>query len=97
MTRFFFILFLTTVVSISATETRSLRGKKKGKSSYRYKSSKKSKVGVQLGPRPYYLVQSMADSPLKEKLEKCAWEKKEFEKSDWSISHRGACMEVGKC
>jgi len=66
------------------------KGKKGGKPLY--KGTKSSPVGIQLGPRPYYIVQQMQDSPLKEKLEKCAWEKKTFDKNDWSIGHRGASL-----
>ena len=46
------------------------------------------KLNVQVGPRPYYLVDNMDEGPLKDKLESC----KEDEKStsSFSISHRGA-------
>lgn len=43
---------------------------------------------VELGPRPYFLIDRMADSPLKTKLQSCA--SMEFTKSDFSIGHRGA-------
>jgi glycerophosphoryl diester phosphodiesterase len=46
---------------------------------------------VQLGPRPYYLVDDMAPSPLKERLEQCS--EGPFEKSDFSIGHRGAALQ----
>ncbi len=43
---------------------------------------------VQLGPRPYFLVQDMDESPLKNQLLRC---KNQFPgKSDFSIGHRGA-------
>lgn len=42
---------------------------------------------VQVGPRPYYLVGKMSDSPLKRKLEQCG--KGPFYKTDFSIGHRG--------
>lgn len=45
---------------------------------------------VQLGPRPFYLVDQMADGELKETLKACA--ANEITKSDWSIGHRGAPM-----
>lgn len=47
--------------------------------------------GVQLGPRPYYLVERMADSALKSKLAACA--KGPFKRSNFSIGHRGAPMQ----
>jgi glycerophosphoryl diester phosphodiesterase len=46
---------------------------------------------VQLGPRPYYLVEDMENGPLKTELERCS--EGPFRKSDFSIGHRGACLE----
>ncbi len=46
---------------------------------------------VQLGPRPYFLVNDMDESPLKEKLESCA--NGPFFRTDFSIGHRGAAMQ----
>jgi glycerophosphoryl diester phosphodiesterase len=46
---------------------------------------------VQLGPRPYYLVEDMPKSELKDKLRACA--DGPFRKSDFSIGHRGAPMQ----
>ena len=43
---------------------------------------------VELGPRPYYLIDKMADGPLKTKLQSCA--SMEFKPSVFSIGHRGA-------
>ena len=42
---------------------------------------------VQVGPRPYYLVDKMSPSPLKRKLEQCS--EGPFYKTDFSIGHRG--------
>jgi len=42
---------------------------------------------IQVGPRPYYLVDKMNNSPLKRKLEQCG--KGPFYKTDFSIGHRG--------
>lgn len=42
---------------------------------------------IQLGPRPYWLIDQMEDSPLKTKLQSCA--EKEMRPSRWSIGHRG--------
>lgn len=42
---------------------------------------------VSLGPRPYYLIDNMTDSPLKQKLESC--ENGPFEITGFSIGHRG--------
>lgn len=43
---------------------------------------------VQLGPRPFYLVDNMDSGPLKDKLQSCS--AGPFHKTDFSISHRGA-------
>lgn len=45
---------------------------------------------IQLGPRPFFLVAEMADSPLKAKLQSCA--NGPFKKTEFSIGHRGAAM-----
>src|SRR5262245_6452482 len=45
------------------------------------------KESVQVGPRPYYLVDKMTASPLKRKLESCS--EGPFYKTDFSIGHRG--------
>lgn len=46
---------------------------------------------VQLGPRPFYLVEDMDEGPLKRRLQRCT----EFDAhpSDFSIGHRGAPMQ----
>ncbi|MEM7067812.1 MAG: glycerophosphodiester phosphodiesterase family protein [Pseudomonadota bacterium] len=46
---------------------------------------------VQLGPRPFFLVDEMRAGELKEKLEAC--KAGPFEKSKWSIAHRGAPLQ----
>lgn len=46
---------------------------------------------VQLGPRPFFLVEDMRDSKLKLKLRLCA--NGPFSKSDFSIGHRGAPLQ----
>ena len=46
---------------------------------------------VELGPRPYYLIDRMAPGPLKHKLRSCA--SMTFERKDFSIGHRGAPLQ----
>ena len=46
---------------------------------------------VQVGPRPYYLIDRMADGPLKEKLASCA--EGPFKRTLFSIGHRGAPLQ----
>jgi len=48
-------------------------------------------TNIQLGPRPYFLVSDMVESPLKAKLQSCA--NGPFEKTGFSIGHRGAAMQ----
>jgi glycerophosphoryl diester phosphodiesterase len=43
---------------------------------------------IQVGPRPYYLIERMDDGPLKQKLQSCAGQK--LRRSAFSIGHRGA-------
>lgn len=45
------------------------------------------RVAVQVGPRPYYLIDQMGPGPLKRKLESCS--NGPFYKTDFSIGHRG--------
>ena len=46
---------------------------------------------VQIGPRPYFLLDDMDDGALKNKLQRCA--NRSFKKSDFSIGHRGAPLQ----
>jgi glycerophosphoryl diester phosphodiesterase len=46
---------------------------------------------IQLGPRPYFLVEDMDDSSLKNKLQKCS--EGPFKRTDFSIGHRGASLQ----
>src|ERR671919_157318 len=48
-------------------------------------------LNVQVGPRPYYLVDAMSPGPLKTALEQCS--EKPLTKSDFSIGHRGAALQ----
>jgi glycerophosphoryl diester phosphodiesterase len=51
----------------------------------------KQAINVQLGPRPFFLINDMANSPLKRKLKQC--ENKNFKPSNFSIGHRGAPLQ----
>jgi glycerophosphoryl diester phosphodiesterase len=48
---------------------------------------------VQLGPRPFFLVNDMADGPLKQQLQQCADHTQVYRRSDFSIGHRGAPLQ----
>lgn len=55
------------------------------------KDPKGKEPGVQLGPRPFYLVTDMDPGRLKTELEQCS--AGPFEKTDFSIGHRGAALQ----
>lgn len=48
---------------------------------------------VQLGPRPFFLADDMADSPLKRRLQHCAATREHFRPTLFSIGHRGAALQ----
>jgi glycerophosphoryl diester phosphodiesterase len=52
---------------------------------------RRDRLNVQVGPRPFYLVEGMDDGPLKSKLQQC--EAGPFYRSQFSVSHRGAPLE----
>lgn len=47
--------------------------------------------GIQLGPRPFYLVDGMDEGPLKNRLSQC--KDGPFSRTDFSIGHRGAALQ----
>lgn len=51
----------------------------------------KHDASVQLGPRPFYLVEGMEEGKLKERLMQC--QDGPFYRTDFSIAHRGAAMQ----
>ena len=56
-----------------------------------YKNHWRSRQNVQLGPRPFFLVEDMKKSELKSALQQCS--EGTFYKSDFSIGHRGAALQ----
>jgi len=57
----------------------------------RASSMKNVKTSIEVGVRPYFLVDNMDEGPLKEELQSCKI--KNFKKSDFSIGHRGAGLQ----
>ncbi|MEE4144224.1 MAG: glycerophosphodiester phosphodiesterase family protein [Halieaceae bacterium] len=47
---------------------------------------------IELGSRPFYLLEQMAPGPLKDELSRCAAATRHYERTDFSIGHRGAPM-----
>ena len=48
---------------------------------------------VQLGPRPFYLLDKLREGALKDDLQRCAAGKTRYRPSDFSIGHRGAALQ----
>lgn len=46
---------------------------------------------IQLGPRPFFLADNMAEGELRDRLQQC--EAGPFARTDWSIAHRGAPLQ----
>lgn len=55
------------------------------------KDIREGRNAVHLGPRPLWLVDDMAEGPLKEKLQSC--QGKPMRRTDFSIGHRGAPLQ----
>ena len=53
-----------------------------------YKAKKHGVTPIELGPRPFFLVDGLEDGKLKDKLESC--KNRRFYKTNFSIGHRGA-------
>ncbi|MGD9211495.1 MAG: glycerophosphodiester phosphodiesterase family protein, partial [Desulfobacteraceae bacterium] len=76
------VLIFATITSVSAD------GYDAGKSRLR---GNQGDQNVQLGPRPFYLVEDMDESELKEELQQCS--EGPFYTTDFSIGHRGAPLQ----
>jgi glycerophosphoryl diester phosphodiesterase len=57
----------------------------------RFKHSRDERESIQLGPRPFFLVNDMQESRLKRELLSCS--DGPFKKTDFSIGHRGAALQ----
>lgn len=62
-----------------------------GQGYYDEHGQKKQDDSVQLGPRPFYLVQGMDEGKLKDRLMEC--ENGPFYRTDFSIAHRGGALQ----
>jgi glycerophosphoryl diester phosphodiesterase len=62
-----------------------------GQGYYDHYGQRKHDDAVQLGPRPFYLVEGMDGGKLKDRLMRC--ERGPFYRTDFSIGHRGAALE----
>lgn len=50
-------------------------------------------IPVQLGPRPFFLVDDMSEGPLKRELQACIKRIDMYARTDFSIGHRGAALQ----
>jgi len=83
------LLFLFLVLSVIAP---SLAEASNGDTSQtRFHGRRGESMKVQLGPRPYFLVNDMEPGGLKTRLERCG--DGPFRKTDFSIGHRGAALQ----
>lgn len=82
--RIMLLMLLTAPVAVTASGTEAEHHRHDDTAS-------PSQYAVQLGPRPFWLVDDMDDSALKQRLESC--KRGPFRKADFSIGHRGAAMQ----
>ena len=99
------ITFISALVGISSTATADFEHPGHGqhwsapgleklkhiRDKVRRKLHQSRREPAQLGPRPLWLVETMADSPLKDKLQSCASDT--MYASEFSIGHRGAPLQ----
>lgn len=88
------VLFAIPMTASANDRARGSRGMRDStRTSYRNHSAHPAKpsINVQLGPRPYYLVNDLPPGPLRNRLEQCS--DGPFEPSDFSIGHRGAALQ----
>jgi glycerophosphoryl diester phosphodiesterase len=86
-----FGLMFCGAAALALAEARTPRADLNRTFTRRPSSKGEDRITVQLGPRPYYLVDDMDPGPLKRKLERCA--DGPFEATDFSIGHRGAALQ----
>ncbi len=87
------VIFGLTILSFSALAHKNEHTEKKHNDHHpAIKSSKHAKSdNFQLGPRPFYLVEDMDESPLKKQLQGCM--NNTIKKTNMSIGHRGAALQ----
>lgn len=82
---------LATLLVLSTSATLATAGGRAGDRDDDDHRGRAEHVNVQVGVRPFYLVEGMDDSALKDRLKQC--EAGPFHTSRFSISHRGAPLE----
>ena len=82
---------LTLIVLLGASRGLALGGQDGHGESNGRRGHDDAAATIQLGPRPFFLVNDMTDSALKRELLECT--DGPFRKSDFSIGHRGAALQ----
>lgn len=87
------VLVLVFIAGVTVWANESKDGGKNNpfKNQQKLGKSHDSGISVQLGPRPFFLVNDMDDGQLKEELEQCS--EGPFKRTDFSIGHRGAGLQ----
>ncbi|WP_232297896.1 glycerophosphodiester phosphodiesterase family protein [Nitrosospira sp. NpAV] len=80
---------LLAVLSIIATASSASRHDDDGDDSHHGES--RNSMNIQLGPRPFFLVNDMGEGALRNRLKHCG--DGPFRKTDFSIGHRGAALQ----
>lgn len=78
-----FVIVTVTALSWTAGIANAEKGPKK--------AQPKTIKNIQVGPRPYYLIEQMKDGPLKSELAGCS--EKKIKAREFSIGHRGAALQ----
>ena len=78
-------------VTLAASSGALADGNDRRDTSHKHRGASKP-VSVQLGPRPFFLVDDMSDGALKRQLQQCT-RRAVFTPREFSIGHRGAAMQ----
>jgi glycerophosphoryl diester phosphodiesterase len=84
-------LLMATAAALLAISGTALADDNSKRNSHKHRGAHKS-GSVQLGPRPFFLVDDMSEGPLKRRLQQCA-QRGAFTPREFSIGHRGAAMQ----
>ena len=86
------LVFCLTVTGIAGLQSNTAFADAGPHSNWRHNESR-GPESIQLGPRPFFLVDDMTDGELKRELQSCAARRNTFSRTDFSIGHRGAAMQ----
>ena len=84
------IFSLLAALSVGANPSSASNNGNDGKTG-NHEAESENGMNIQLGPRPYFLVNNMEAGKLKSRLKRCG--NGPFRKTDFSISHRGAALQ----